>query len=318
MTNMIGDKMPLNSLPSEINLEIGKKLSINDKANLARTSRYYHQLFQPELDARCIIRFLLHVLQGKQDKALAMLTQCPALLLKSGDVMDYSSRTFKKITAYEYAYWANDTHMCRMLESFMEEADKVIILQLIDAIEEDGLTYMQHGIAVEQSKHFICAPLTELLQRFDDDYDEWMFYEDWDAVKAAWMQIGREQCNLPAHMVQEYYCKSQDLDLPRSMSYFDTSTLSTKLLFPLVMSEFSGLGRSFAICRGKEREAVMAVWGWGGYLMGTTMKRPPVLHDKRALSRLDNARTADRLVSRDNLMPELLPSTYAQRCKPGC
>jgi len=70
----------------------------------------------PSFQAR---HFLQDVAQGKQKEAEVLLTTTPAntqtLLRTPGIFTDYSGRTFN-CTAYEYAYWAKDTHMCRMLE----------------------------------------------------------------------------------------------------------------------------------------------------------------------------------------------------------
>ncbi len=71
-------------------------------------------------DAR---RFLQYVAYGQQDEAEEMLKNDPKLaraLLQAHNISftDYSGRTFT-CTAYEYAYWAKDTHMQRMLEKYI-------------------------------------------------------------------------------------------------------------------------------------------------------------------------------------------------------
>lgn len=73
---------------------------------------------------------------------------------------DYSGRTFN-CSAYEYAYWAKDTHMCRMLERYMDEETKAQILARITINDDTGLSYQQNG-AVYQSSHFdlICNRLS--------------------------------------------------------------------------------------------------------------------------------------------------------------
>ena len=175
------------ALPVELVLKIGETLSFKEKARLASTSKYYYGLFKSELRAP---RLLLFVARGEQDEAHAMLEQYPELLLKPGNVTDYSGRTFKKITAYEYAYWAKDTHMCRMLEAHMDEATKAIMLERIDAMERDGLTYEQHSVVITHSKHFDFTPLITALRRYVDGYDNWYATSSWAAMKAAWMEVG--------------------------------------------------------------------------------------------------------------------------------
>ena len=135
-------------LPKVVTLRIGAMLDFKDNASLASSSKYSHGIFQPELD---VSRLLSFVVQGHQDQANSMLGRHPELLLMTADVTDYSARSFKKITAYEYAYWAKDTHM--------DDETKAEMLKPIDNIEVKGLSYEQDGIVVEHSKHFDFNPL---------------------------------------------------------------------------------------------------------------------------------------------------------------
>lgn len=87
------------------------------------------------------------VAKGKQEEANTVLKSSDdiqALLRTPGKFTDYSGRTFK-CTAYEYAYWAKDTHMCRMLESHMDDETKAFMLEKVNEMEHSGLAYQQHG-----------------------------------------------------------------------------------------------------------------------------------------------------------------------------
>jgi hypothetical protein len=99
---------------------------------------------------------LLHdVAKGKQDEAHTILESTEdkqALLRTPGKFIDYSGRTFR-CTTYEYAYWAKDTHMQRMLERHMDDETKAFMLEKIDAMEHSGLAYQQHGVAY-QNAHY--------------------------------------------------------------------------------------------------------------------------------------------------------------------
>ncbi|MGC1182474.1 hypothetical protein [Legionella sp.] len=95
------------------------------------------------------------VAKGKQDEANAILQSSDdmqILLRTPGKFTDYSGRTFH-CTAYEYAYWAKDKHMCRGLESHMDDETKTILLEKIDQIECSGLLYQQHGDSF-QNPHY--------------------------------------------------------------------------------------------------------------------------------------------------------------------
>jgi hypothetical protein len=95
------------------------------------------------------------VAKGKQDEAQAILESSEdkqTLLRTPGKFTDYSGRTFQS-TAYEYAYWAKDKHMMRMLERHMDDETKAFMLEKIDAMEQVGLSYQQHGITY-QNAHY--------------------------------------------------------------------------------------------------------------------------------------------------------------------
>jgi len=295
----------LEDLPFELVLKIGKRLSLKDKANLASTSKKYYGIFQSELGAA---RLLLFVARGQQDEAHSMLGQFPKLLLKCGDVTDYSGRTFNKITAYEYAYWAKDTHMCRMLETHMVNATKDFMLKRIDVMERDGLTYEQHGVVITHSKHFDFTPLKTALRRYVDGYDNWFATSNWAAMKAAWMEVGIAQRDMPVHVVNEYCHPDRSFyprpefneeALPRSLRFYNDNTNSEQALFPLDVSDTVGLGIDWAVARG---EAVRA-----GHCVLAPAAPWYMAHsapaDLAAVSRLDEVRTVDLTQSRENRLP---------------
>ena len=84
------------------------------------------------------------ILQGSDDKQ--------TLLRARAKFTDYSGRTFN-CTAYEYAYWAKDTHLCRMLESHMDDKTKTQLLERVNEMEHTGLAYQQHGVDY-QNPHY--------------------------------------------------------------------------------------------------------------------------------------------------------------------
>ena len=95
------------------------------------------------------------VAKGKQDPALAILQASDdkqTLLTTPAKFTDYSGRTFD-CTAYEYAYWAKDTHMCRMLELHMTNETKTQLLGCVDDMDRTGLAYQQHGVSY-QNPHY--------------------------------------------------------------------------------------------------------------------------------------------------------------------
>lgn len=93
------------------------------------------------------IQFLYHVALGRQSLAHETLRnateeQRQSLLLCAHRFSDYSERVFH-CTAYEYTYWSLDTNMRQMLESWMSKETAKFLLEKIDIIEQQGLSYQQ-------------------------------------------------------------------------------------------------------------------------------------------------------------------------------
>ena len=116
------------------------------------------------LPAFQIRQFPDDVAKGKQDDAEALLNASDdkqALLTTPAKFKDYSGRTFN-CTAYEYAYWAKDTHMRRMLESHMDDTTKTYLLDKIDEMERSGLAYQQHGVDYKNPHYDVSFVLKDL------------------------------------------------------------------------------------------------------------------------------------------------------------
>ena len=267
-------------------------------------------------------QFLPGVAKGKQNEADALLTASSGnkqvLLRTPGVFTDYSGRTFN-CTAYEYAYWAKDTHMCRMLERHMDDETKAYMLARIDEIERldadtgqpMGLGYSQGGLE-HRSAHFDLTPLKNALQQYVDSYDNWERENNLDAMRAAWMEVGILQRDLPVHVVNEYCHPDRSFfprpefneeALPRSLIFYNYNTNSEQALFPLVVSDTAGLGIDFALIRGMGLVAWAVRVAWAGH-----GRREPG-QDLAAVSRLDEVRTVDLTRSRESLLPtDLEPS----------
>ncbi len=257
--------------------------------------------------------FLQYVAKGRQEEAEALLTATPAntqMLLRMPRVFtDYSGRSFH-CTAYEYAYWAKDTHMCRMLESHMDEETKALMLARIDEMESSGLGYQQQG-ETHRTKHFDCTPLKQALQQYVDGYGNWFATSRWAAMEAAWMIVGKAQRDVPAHIAQEY-CRDDrsfsptpqfnEVALPRTLTFYNFNMESRDSWFPLLSSD-SGLGFSFSLIRGASGRAMERGQTRPGRTGGARPGKSLVLLDLAAITRLDEVRTLDLTLSRDHLNP---------------
>ena len=292
------------ALPDVLQKEMWGYLNLRDKSKLASTSQEYRRLLSNDL---MTAKMLMLVAQGQQTQAQSLLGHQPNLLLQRGDVTDYSGRTFKNITAYEYAYWAKDWHMCRMLEAQMDEETKALTLASCGKMERDGLTYTQNGVEFRESKHFDFRPLKEAYANYIQIYDRWLANNATDAeLDAAWFAIGVMQRDVPAYVAQEY-CRPDrsfhprpvfdEPNLPRILTFYNYRTDREEQWFPIAISGTSGLGVDFALIRSGEAEAL-----------------PPRLHDERgtrrsvgcdlaAVTSLDEASTVELTRSRENLQP---------------
>ena len=302
------EKPSLSDMPVELLDMVGKHLTPKDRRELAATDRRMHSVFhQSNLHAK----FLECVAYGQQDKAEKLLSQVfqgqpariQAALLHQGTLTTYAGETFN-CSAYEYAYWAKDTHMCRMLERYMDDETKAQMLTRIDAIEANGLIYQQNSQEYHSS-HFDFTPLKEAYQRYLSGYDAWLAADDWDAMDAAWWDVGKAQRNVPAHVAQEY-CRPDrsfhptpefnEATLPRVFTFYDWITGGRNdSWFPLTASN-SGLGFDFSLIRTSLRGAAGGVREGGLHAFAGVV-------DLAAITRLDEVRTVDLTQSREHLNP---------------
>lgn len=278
--------------------------------DVAFTCKNLFNLFKPDFETNLINKLLVCVATGEQVKVETLFQKkIPELMLKKTTFIDYSGRTFN-CTAYEYAYWAKDTHMCRMLEKYMDADTKCQVLQRIDAIEKDGLEYIQHGNKC-CTKHFDLTPLVDALKEYVYGYRKWEATNNYDAMIAAWMKVGLAQRDVPVHVINEYCRPDRSFDptpefnedeLPRVVSFYNYNTVSIDAVFPLVLSNSSGLGVNCGLLRGwsacRAEEGVEAE-GRGWQLIHGVGRAAQV--DVAAVSYLDEVRTADLTHSRENL-----------------
>ncbi|KTC65034.1 SidC homolog (plasmid) [Legionella adelaidensis] len=308
LPSAIGKSLPeltfdLQGLPEELYSEIAAQLNTEaDKSSLVCVSKNIHAFLQP---GRLFDKFLQRVAYGDQDKAEKLfkdvykgnIEKIQAALLHQGTFTDFSGRTFH-CSAYEYAYWAKDTHMCRMLESYMDVTTKAKMLNRIDEIENTGLSYTQHGVE-QRTRHFDFTPLIHALKTYIEGYENWIATNSQALITAAWLQIGLAQRDIPAHAAQEY-CREDrsffpcpefnETTLPRNLTFYDAKRECDVFLFPLDSNV--GLGFTFALMRGAWSKAAEAAGEVGFYLAH---------NDLEAITRLDAVRTADLIQSRANL-----------------
>lgn len=231
---------------------IGENVSSEDRANYGVTSSIHRDaLFgtQDERTLKITRKLLSAVAYGMESKAVNinlqpkdlfaedLLTKSPEFLLERGDIKDWGGRTFKNITAFEYALWAKDFKMLEMMFGCIPataEGDR-IRAGLLEQYEQvtapiyagGGLTYeltydqptmdangipMKDAVGVWQTtsvtevhteNHFDVAPLLAAYQDYEDKFNA--PGRTWPDRDACWVKIiGTLQRLLPIHILQRY------------------------------------------------------------------------------------------------------------------
>ncbi len=315
------------------------------------------------------------VAKGKQDEANTILQasdDIQTLLRTPGKFTDYSGRRFH-CTAYEYAYWAKDTHMRRMLESHMDDETKAQLSERVNEMEHTGLAYQQHGVSYQNPHYdmsfvlknlnsdefrqlqtmvgqniakinnatadnyqtlpftateyeqlkkaldhhkqfrltpfFYTSPANAVANKLQFDFKSLITaldtyvtnYDSWDnhQQEEAWLNVGKAQREVPAHIAHEYCRGDRSFDprpefneetLPRCFTIRNYVT-NVESWFPLASSS-SGLGFDFGLWHSAARG------GRGRPLAGLSGLRDAVVVDLTAVRRLDEVRTADLTLSR--------------------
>jgi hypothetical protein len=180
------------------------------------------------IDLAMLQAFLKFVADGQQDQAEALLQRNSALALASGDVTDHANRTFSNITAFQYALWALDWHMWKMILKYLpSEAAKIQAKQVAT-----GSWVEKYG------EYFKFQPLLENFQTYNKDAPSWNMDKDKDYWEH---KIGGAQRQLPMHVFQEY-CNPK-------RAFEPTPTFTEEEFLRQVDFDISKLGDDFGLYR---------------------------------------------------------------------
>jgi hypothetical protein len=190
------DRTLLN-LPPEINNNgIAPHLSLSDLTRLMRTCRQANTLFSIALPTTKVKALLQYVAFGEETKAERLMKNDPKLLLMKGQVTDYSNRTFRDITAFQYAIWALDEHMWNVILKYLPK--ETAATQLAEHIYNQPSDNEMHGV------YYDFMMLINALQTYVTSYDPV------DASKniTLWCQtVGGAERLVPTHVANEYFQK---------------------------------------------------------------------------------------------------------------
>jgi hypothetical protein len=214
------------------------------------------------VDQKVLNQLLQYVAEGEQDQAEALIQTDKNLLLHSGVVKDLSGREFKSITAFQYALWAMDWHMWKMIQKYLPQETQA---EQLRELETKGT--LPHG------KYFSLNGLIDALQKYVDNAERVWKY-DQRAVDHWSKIVGGEQKLLPAHIVNEY-CRGDrpfepcpqewESELPRTREipeiWDSTQSKYIKGSWFMPCSSKDALGVSYAFLRyNRCGEVYGAVW----------------------------------------------------------
>jgi serine/threonine protein kinase len=223
--------------------------------------------------------FLRLVVEGEQDKAEVMLKGDPALAFLSGDVTDLSNRTFIGITGFQYAVWALDWHMWKMIRKYLPDE----VAQEQAQGFETGDWVKKHGV---DAQHLLQKLVKVLLAAID------LYKTSESEGDVAWIQqVGGLQLLLPAHVINEYCHPTRPFYPPPNFNdalAFPRCRIIDKGEWFTASYKGGKLGDKFAVYRATQGVSRALERGWGNVIIQLGM------HDCDSIRALTDIRTKQR------------------------
>ena len=273
-----------------------------------------------------------------------LLKKSPEFLLERGDITDWGGRTFKNITAFEYALWAKDFKMLEMMARCIpqtSEGDEIraALLEQYNQVKAPiyaggGLTYSltydqpcqdANGIPIKDAagvwqtipvteihteNHFDVTPLLTAFQDYDTNFNT----RTWPQRDACWIKIiGTLQRLLPIHLLQRY-CEPDTPFYPlpeftgvfkRTTQFYNLLSRSQQALLSSSLSTDFSLFRGRAGCCEAAREGPPRR-GWEG---SRVVGRPSLGIDLPAVRRIDEVSTNE---IETKIKQQLTPTAQSQ------
>lgn len=139
------------------------------------------------------------VTEGHLEEVEKLLKKNLSLGLGTGTVTDHSDRTFKNITALQYAAWALDVDMVALIMNYVGKYYSIVQLKALETAPERYSEY-------EESYDFMA--LVKKYKAYMDNYDSW----DGNQCFQYWQkEIGGEQQKCPAWLVYAWSEEGDDV-----------------------------------------------------------------------------------------------------------
>lgn len=208
-----------NGLPDPIWHKVFTFLPFRQHAAMPRLSIASYDSHQRNLLCAKFLYLVMCEGEDNQTKAECMLKEYPYLASQfiseqRLEITDPVGRHFTHpMSAYEYAFWAGDTRMYLMMESFMDEDTQARVFQQRNDIMRKGVSFILNGELIRHSKHFDFQPIFDAYDVYIDEArrvqdDNPIADENWSYADKLWVNIGKELAKVPIHVAQEY-CSNQ-------------------------------------------------------------------------------------------------------------
>ncbi len=163
--------------------------------------------------------FLKFIVSGEQEYAEKMIQKKPELLLYSGTVVDLSKRKFTQITGLQYAMWALDWHMWKMIMKYIPKeaaAEQA-------AGHKTGNWVSEHG----QTAYTLVNNFIEAVEEYVDKAQKGYFAQPIDFGEFWVKRVGGAQAMLPIHFVNEL-CRTDIIAGRYNRSYVEETLPRTR------------------------------------------------------------------------------------------
>ncbi len=189
--NEAREKQARQALMARKQAEALKPMTPGQRVNLLGMKAEKH------LDQSEIILFLKQVYRGNLEEVEKILIANKNVASAQSDITDLSGREFKKITGFQYAYWALDVEMCELILKYLplEEArDQLVVLE-----NERADILKAHGT------HFSFHKYLTALKKLLDNYKSWVKSYEGSGKKSmvnCWcIEVGGSERSFPAWMI---------------------------------------------------------------------------------------------------------------------
>jgi len=219
-------------IPDDALKKIADFLPIQDQNELSASSRAMYGLFREKRSEQIVAKLLLHVARGEEVNVKMLLQRFPEYILARGDVIDNSGRYFSNITVFQYAVWALDSQMWKMILDCLPRDGKREVIKAglwtqYEEVTTIGINYTLDGVEIRGERHFNFIPLISAYKTYVEQFDSW----SWLQRNQYWCKvIGTAQHLSLAHIAQEC-CRTDEAFYPKPWFKKKTLPRSSKIYF---------------------------------------------------------------------------------------